>query len=204
MCSSFANSECPGIRSTPSAPLRRVAVAYVNEDAIRSYGIPESLIAAIAGEELAELERREREYRGGKAGIDLRNRIVILVDDGLATGSSMRAAVQAVRAHMPARVVVAVPVGAVEYVRGDVRHRGRDGLCPDAESLHGRGFVVPRLFPDHRRGSSRSPGRARATDPDRWAQSSVTEACLATSVRSFAACPGASARRRTRTGSTAA
>ena len=84
----------------------------VNEDAIRSYGIPESLIAAIAGEELAELERREREYRGGKAAIDLRDRIVILVDDGLATGLSMRAAVQAVRAHMPARVVVAVPVGA--------------------------------------------------------------------------------------------
>ena len=84
----------------------------LNEDAIRNYGIAESLIAAIAGEEFAELERREREYRGGKPGIDLRKRIVILVDDGLATGSSMRAAVQAVRMHMPARVVVAVPVGA--------------------------------------------------------------------------------------------
>lgn len=84
----------------------------LNEDAIRHYGIAESVIAAIAGEEFAELERREREYRGGKPGIDLRKRIVILVDDGLATGSSMRAAVQAVRMHMPARVVVAVPVGA--------------------------------------------------------------------------------------------
>ena len=59
-----------------------------------------------------ELERREREYRQGRPLIDLRDRIVLLVDDGLATGSTMRAAVAAVRTRGPARVVVAVPVGA--------------------------------------------------------------------------------------------
>jgi len=87
-------------------------VRVLNEDAIRWYGIPDSAIEAIVRQELAELERREREYRQGRPLIDLRGRIVILVDDGLATGATMRAAVQAVRAHQPARVVVAVPVGA--------------------------------------------------------------------------------------------
>jgi putative phosphoribosyl transferase len=87
-------------------------VRVLSEDAIRWYDIPESQIEAVAREELAELQRREREYRQGRPLTDLKGRIVILVDDGLATGSSMRAAVQAVRAHQPARVVVAVPVGA--------------------------------------------------------------------------------------------
>jgi len=87
-------------------------VRVLTEDVIRWYRIPDSVIDAIARQELAELERREREYRRGRPPIDLRDRVVILVDDGLATGSTMRAAVEAVRAHKPARVVVAVPVGA--------------------------------------------------------------------------------------------
>ena len=87
-------------------------VRVLSEDVIRWYGIPERQIESIAREELAELRRREQEYRQGRALTDLQRRTVILVDDGLATGSSMRAAVQAVRAHTPARVVVAVPVGA--------------------------------------------------------------------------------------------
>ncbi len=87
-------------------------VRVLSEDTIRWYGIPDSQIKAIAQAELAELERREQAYRQGRALTDLQRRTVILVDDGLATGSSMRAAVQAVRAHKPGRVVVAVPVGA--------------------------------------------------------------------------------------------
>jgi putative phosphoribosyl transferase len=87
-------------------------VRVLSEDAIRWYAIPDSQIEAVARVELAELQRREQEYRQGRALIDLHGRTVILVDDGLATGASMRAAVQAVRAHKPARVVVAVPVGA--------------------------------------------------------------------------------------------
>jgi len=87
-------------------------VRVLSEEAIRWHGIPPVQIEAIAREELAELQRREREYRQGRPLTDLRRRTVILVDDGLATGSSMRAAVQAVRVHKPARVVVAVPVGA--------------------------------------------------------------------------------------------
>lgn len=87
-------------------------VRVLSEDAINWYGIPADAIDAVARQELAELERREREYRQGRPLPDLHNRTVILVDDGLATGSTMRAAVEAVRAHKPARVVVAVPVGA--------------------------------------------------------------------------------------------
>jgi putative phosphoribosyl transferase len=87
-------------------------VRVLSEDAIRWHGISENQIEAVAREELAELQRREREYRQGRGLTDLQHRTVILVDDGLATGSSMRAAVQAVRVHEPARVVVAVPVGA--------------------------------------------------------------------------------------------
>jgi putative phosphoribosyl transferase len=87
-------------------------VRVLSEDVIRWYGIPEGQIEVVAQQELTELQRREREYRQGRPLTDLHRRIVILVDDGLATGSTMRAAVQAVRAHSPARVVVAVPVGA--------------------------------------------------------------------------------------------
>jgi putative phosphoribosyl transferase len=87
-------------------------VRVLSHDVVQAYGIPPSVIDIIARDEQEELERREREYRRGAALTDLRNRIVILVDDGLATGSTMKAAVQAVRQHGPARVVVAVPVGS--------------------------------------------------------------------------------------------
>jgi putative phosphoribosyl transferase len=87
-------------------------VRVLSEDVIRSWSIPDSEIEAVARQELAELQRREREYREGRPLTDLHGKAAILVDDGLATGSTMRAAVQAVRVHTPARVVVAVPVGA--------------------------------------------------------------------------------------------
>jgi len=89
-------------------------IRVISDDVIRWYGISPAAIEAVAREELAELERREREYRRGRALTDLREKTVILVDDGLATGSTMRAAVLAVRRLRPGRVVVAVPVGARE------------------------------------------------------------------------------------------
>ncbi len=89
-------------------------VRVLNDDVVAWYGVSPALIDAVAREEQAELERREREYRNDRAPLDLRGRVVLLIDDGLATGSTMRAAVQAIRAHEPARIVVAVPVGAPE------------------------------------------------------------------------------------------
>jgi putative phosphoribosyl transferase len=89
-------------------------IRVLNEDVVRWYSIPEPIIEAVVREEQQELERRERAYRENRPAPDLGNRIVILIDDGLATGSTMRAAAQAVRARQPSQVVVAVPVGARE------------------------------------------------------------------------------------------
>jgi putative phosphoribosyl transferase len=89
-------------------------VRVLSDDIVKAYGIPDSVIDALARQETAELERREREYRRNSSRLDLRDRVAVLVDDGLATGSTMRAAVEAVRALGPSRVVVAVPVGAPE------------------------------------------------------------------------------------------
>ena len=87
-------------------------VRVLNRDVIDWYRISPAALEAVTREELAELERRERAYREGREGSDLKDKVVLVVDDGLATGSTMKAAVQAVRERGPARVVVAVPVGA--------------------------------------------------------------------------------------------
>jgi predicted phosphoribosyltransferase len=81
---------------------------------VRKLGIDDDAVDSVVAKETAELERRERLFRGDRPYPDLRDRCVILVDDGLATGASMRAAIAGVRGHAPARVVVAVPVGAGE------------------------------------------------------------------------------------------
>jgi putative phosphoribosyl transferase len=86
----------------------------LNDEVIRYLAVSPDVIEAVARAEQIELERREHAYRGDRPTPDLQGRIVILVDDGLATGSSMRAAIAAVRAQAPARTVVAVPVAARE------------------------------------------------------------------------------------------
>ena len=92
-------------------------VRVLNEDVIRKLQITDEMIEAAAEEQERELQRREREYRGDREPSVLQSKIVILVDDGLATGASMRAAVQALKLHSPARIIVAVPVGAPETCR---------------------------------------------------------------------------------------
>ncbi len=92
-------------------------IRVLSDDVLRWYHVPESDIENVTQHELAELERREREYRHGRSIANLNGAVAILIDDGLATGSTMRAAVQAVRAHHPARVVVAAPVGSIAACR---------------------------------------------------------------------------------------
>jgi putative phosphoribosyl transferase len=92
-------------------------VRVLNEDVIRKLQITDEMIEAAAEEQERELRRRELEYRGDRAPLELGGKTVILVDDGLATGASMRAAVQALKLHSPAKIIVAVPVGAEETCR---------------------------------------------------------------------------------------
>jgi putative phosphoribosyl transferase len=103
-------------------------VRVLNEDLIHTLRIPQEDIDAVAAEELRELERREREYRDDRPAPDVHGRTVILVDDGLATGSTMRAAVAALRRQHPARIVVAVPVGAAETC-ADFSGEADDVVC---------------------------------------------------------------------------
>ena len=89
-------------------------VRIVNEEVTRAVGISEEAIDAVARQEWVELERRERLYRGDRPRPAVQDRTVILVDDGLATGSTMRAAATALRQMRPAKIIVAVPVAAPE------------------------------------------------------------------------------------------
>ena len=105
-------------------------VRVINADVVQTLNIPNTVIESVAAAEQRELARRERVYRGDRAGPDVRGRTVILVDDGLATGSSMRAAVAAVRRRQPARIVVAVPVAASSTC-ADLRAEVDEVVCAE-------------------------------------------------------------------------
>lgn len=111
----------PGYEELAMGAIASGGVRVLNLEVVRKLNIPQRAIDAVECEELAELERRESLYRGGRPLIPVENRRVILVDDGLATGASMRAAVQALRQMKPAAIIIAVPVGShdtCEELRG--------------------------------------------------------------------------------------
>jgi predicted phosphoribosyltransferase len=102
----------PGHRELAMGAIASGGIRVLNDEVVNWYGITPEAIDAVAREEELELMRREAAYREGRDGVPLEGRIVILIDDGLATGSTMMAAVKAVRQRNPVRVIVAVPVGA--------------------------------------------------------------------------------------------
>jgi putative phosphoribosyl transferase len=104
----------PGHEELAMGAIASGGVRVLNHDVIRALGIPENIVDMVAERAGEELRRRERLYRDDRPAPEVRGRTVILVDDGLATGSTMRAAVAALRKQGPARVIVAVPVGAAE------------------------------------------------------------------------------------------
>ena len=113
----------PGHEEFAMGAISSGGTRFLQEDVVRSYGISERVIDTVAQGELLELERREKLYRAGRPPLELAKRVVILVDDGLATGSTMKAAALAVRKANPAKIIVAVPVGAAESfekLRSDV------------------------------------------------------------------------------------
>ena len=107
----------PGHPEFAMGALASGGVRVLNDEVVRLYRIPEQAVDAIAKDERIELERRERAYRSQRPALDVRGRTVVLIDDGLATGSTMKAAVEAVRALSPARIIVAVPVGSPDTCR---------------------------------------------------------------------------------------
>ncbi|MEX2263084.1 MAG: phosphoribosyltransferase [Bryobacteraceae bacterium] len=107
----------PGHEELAMGAIASGGIRVVNEDVVRHLRISREVIDAVAAREQEELRRRERLYRGDHPPPTIAGRTVILVDDGLATGSTMRAAVAALREQTPAKVVVAVPVAASEICR---------------------------------------------------------------------------------------
>jgi len=118
----------PGQEEFAVGAIASGGVRVVNEDVVRALGIPEDVIEGIATAEKRQMAERERLYRGDRPPPDVRSRTVILVDDGLATGSTMRAAVLALRRQGAARIVVAVPVGAPETC-AEFKHEADDVIC---------------------------------------------------------------------------
>lgn len=116
----------PGIAEVALGAIAAGGIRVINEQVAAALGLSEEAIAGIVASEARELNRREGLYRGSRPPIDVAERTAIVVDDGLATGASMRAAIQVLRARGAARIVVAVPVAAAEI---------RDALRAEADEL---------------------------------------------------------------------
>lgn len=129
----------PGQEELAMGAIASGGVRVLNEPVVRMLGLSEEEIKRVEADERWELDRREREYRAGRPPLNVRGKIVVLVDDGLATGSSMRAAVAALRRLGPARVIVAVPVGARETC-AEFEREADEAICAsEPEPFHAVG-----------------------------------------------------------------
>jgi len=106
----------PGEEELAIGAIASGGIRILNEDIIHALGVTQLTIDRVTERENTELQRRERQYRGDRPAPDLQNRTVILVDDGLATGASMLAAVRAVRTRNSARIVVAIPTASTQAI----------------------------------------------------------------------------------------
>src|SRR6266498_786588 len=113
----------PGHEELAMGAIASGGVRVLNRDVLDYMPVPQRMIDAVAEREQQELERREREYRGARPPLDVKDKSVVVVDDGLATGSTMRAAIAALRKMEPRRIIVAVPVAA-ESTCNDFRAEG--------------------------------------------------------------------------------
>ena len=104
----------PGHSELAMGAIAEGGVQVLSRELIRDLAIPQPLVERVAVRERLELDRRDVLYRGGRRAVAVRDRTVIIVDDGLATGSTMQAAILALRQQKPAKIIVAVPVGARE------------------------------------------------------------------------------------------
>jgi putative phosphoribosyl transferase len=104
----------PGHEELAMGAIASGGVQVVNQEVVQYLGLSQAVLESVAATEYQELTRREQAYRGSRGPTIVEGRTVILVDDGLATGSTMRAAVAALRGRHPARIVIAVPTAAPE------------------------------------------------------------------------------------------
>src|SRR5438309_392757 len=118
----------PGFEELAAGAIASGGVRVLNDDVMRAIPHADMAIEAVTARETAELERREQIYREGRPPPELRGRIVILVDDGLATGATMRAAVKALRQSGAARIVMAVPVGPPDTCR-ELEQEADEAIC---------------------------------------------------------------------------
>src|SRR5436190_15052775 len=118
----------PGFEELAAGAIASGGVRVLNEDVMRSIPYADEAIEAVTAKETTELERREQIYREGRPPPGLGGRIVILVDDGLATGATMRAAVKALKQRAAAKIVVAVPVGPPDTCR-ELAEEADETIC---------------------------------------------------------------------------
>ena len=118
----------PGHEELAMGAIASGGILVLNEEVVRHLGATQATINTIAAEQNRQLLQREATYRRGRDALEVRGRTIILVDDGLATGASMRAAVMALRRRHPARIIVAVPVGAAETC-GQLREEADEVIC---------------------------------------------------------------------------
>jgi putative phosphoribosyl transferase len=130
----------PGQEELAMGAIASGGVRVVNEELVNYLGIPDEVIDGIAAVEQRELERRALAYRDDRPPIDVKDRVVILIDDGLATGSTMRAAAASLRPQKPRRIVVGVPVSSPE-ICDEFRSEVDEIVCAfTPENLQGVGL----------------------------------------------------------------
>ena len=134
----------PGHEELAMGAIASGGVRVLSDDIVRALGIPDRLIATAAANEERELLRREQVYREGRPAPDVRGKTVILVDDGLATGSTMRAAAEALQVQHPEQLVVAVPVAPRETCES-LLHVADDVVC---ETVPESFFAVGNWYDD--------------------------------------------------------
>jgi len=126
----------PGHEELAMGAVATGGILHLNYDAITAFQIDSNTISRVSAIEEEEIRRRERVYRGERLPLPVQGKIVILVDDGLATGSTMRAAIAALRQWKPARIVVAVPAGALEVCK-EIGQEADEAICAATpESFH--------------------------------------------------------------------
>lgn len=136
----------PGHEELAMGAIASGGVRVLNEEVVREFGVSPQVIERVAARETAELERREVLYRRGRPAPNVSGRVAILVDDGLATGSTMRAAIAALKPQNTARIVVAVPVAAPSTCR-EIGKEVDEMICAETPE---RFFAVGAWYDDFR------------------------------------------------------